>query len=178
VLTDISIQISLRDIIMSVLPVSEPSPFSVGSLYLIAFAQARAPHIGIILPTSLSSGILFHIRIDRNASPNWTYQTRLQNIAQDMFVTSLLRIRDVNIGGITLEQLTSVAKSVAVPENDEFGECFPWVLKVVEMLHTNGYLTVSSLSGLQDEFCAFANGNRAYARRDKFPNVAISTFCM
>lgn len=43
--------------------------FTAGSLYIVGFAQARAPQAGLLIPTSESSGCLVHIRIDRATSP-------------------------------------------------------------------------------------------------------------
>jgi hypothetical protein len=151
--------------------------FTPGSLYIAAFAQARAPHVGLIIPTSRASGCLVHIRIDRDVSPTWTYQCRTQRIESDMFISSLLRLKDVSMGPISLEQLQEAAQSVPTPQNDDFGECFPWVLAVIRKLHEMGIVTLMDAEALKDEFTRFAKGNRAYARRDKFPNVAASQFC-
>ncbi|KAJ7115940.1 hypothetical protein C8R44DRAFT_739637 [Mycena epipterygia] len=150
------------------------TPFSPGSLYLAAFAQAQAPHVGLLIPKSESTGTLVHIRVDRGTSPNWQRQVREQKISGDMFLTSLLRIRDNSVGGITVEQLIASAEKVSVPENDEFGECLPWAMRAVAQLQSDGLLQVDDLSALEKEFREFSEGNRGYARRDKFPNVAIS----
>lgn len=149
-------------------------PFSIGSLYLAGFTQARAPHVGIMISTSATEGILVHIRIDRAVSPAWTFQPRVQKIAGDMFLSSLLRIA---VAGITVDQLKSVAQTVHVPENNEFGDCFPWAQAVVQKLHDEGLLQLKGISGLAKEFDDFATGNTAYARRGRFPNVAIFQFC-
>ncbi|KAG2121907.1 hypothetical protein DEU56DRAFT_88812 [Suillus clintonianus] len=151
--------------------------FTPGSLYIAGFAQARAPHVGLIIPTSRASGCLVHIRIDRDVSPVWTYQSRVQRIEGDMFISSLLRIKDVSAGPIALEQLQEAAQSVPAPQNDEFGECLPWVLAVVQKLHDMGLVVLKDAEALQVEFVRFAEGNKAYARRDKFPNIAASQFC-
>ncbi|KAF8884764.1 hypothetical protein CPB84DRAFT_1789007 [Gymnopilus junonius] len=153
-----------------------PDIFTTGSLYLAGFAQARSPHAGLIIPSSSTSGRLVHIRIDRNTSPFWQYQSRKQNISGDMFITSLLRIHDIAISPITEEQLEEAAVSVAVPSNDEFGECLPWVLKVVQKLYDMELLQQVDTNGLVKEFEEFAAGNNSYARRDRFPKVAISQY--
>ncbi|KAG7442857.1 uncharacterized protein BT62DRAFT_973158 [Guyanagaster necrorhizus] len=149
-------------------------PFSVGSLYLAGFTQARAPHVGLMIPTTATEGVLVHIRIDRAVSPTWTLQTRVQKIAGDMFLSSLLCI---SAAGITVDQLKSAAQTVHVPENDEFGECFPWAQAVVHKLHDEELLQLKSMPGLVKEFDEFSAGNKVYARRDRFPNVAVSQFC-
>ncbi|KAF8908507.1 hypothetical protein CPB84DRAFT_1813282 [Gymnopilus junonius] len=141
--------------------------FSPGSLYIAGFAQARSPHAGLLIPLDSKSGFLVHIRIDRNTSPLWQYQSRKQNISGDMFMTSLLRI---------LTQYND--RSIAAPSNDEFGECLPWVLSVVQKLHDIGLLNLIDTDGLAKEFEEFAAGNNSYARRDKFPNVKISQYAI
>ncbi|KAJ3530125.1 hypothetical protein NMY22_g8706 [Coprinellus aureogranulatus] len=156
-----------------------PAAFTVGSLYLAGFAQARAPHVGLILPSSAQSAHLIHIRIDRVTSPNWVYQARPEPLTNNMFLNSLLKIHDVSDGAITLSQLEDAAKEVPVPDNDTFGECGPWICKVVEELHRRDLVKLSggTADELKAEFDEFAAGNRAYARRDRFPNVQVSTRC-
>ncbi|KAJ7160969.1 hypothetical protein C8R46DRAFT_1106098 [Mycena filopes] len=155
-----------------------PPEFTVGSLYIAGFAQAQAPHVGLIIPTdSGKTGCLVHIRIDRAVSDEWAYQCRTQPIQGDMFLSSLLKIHDVSQGPITLDQLRAAATAVPPPDNDEFGECEPWMARVVEELHAADLVACTDVKGLVDEFHAFAIENRAYARRDKFPNVAVSRFC-
>jgi hypothetical protein len=151
--------------------------FTPGSLYIVGFAQARAPHVGLIILTSNVSGCLVHIRIDQDVSPIWTYQCRTQRIEGDMFISSLLRLRDVDTGRITPMRLQEAAQAVPVPQSDEFGECLPWVLAVVRKLHKMELVALTDAEALQDEFARFAEGNKAYARRDKYPNVAVSQFC-
>ncbi|THU81099.1 hypothetical protein K435DRAFT_785158 [Dendrothele bispora CBS 962.96] len=158
--------------------------FKIGSLYLAGFAQARAPHVGLLIPTSSTEGTLFHIRIDRQVSPNWAFQKRKQKIAGDMFLSSLLRIAD----GVTVEMLEDVVGlkgEVEVPENDVFGECFDWVMRVVRSLKGKGLMNMvngggenGDLDELKKEFREFVEGNRAYARRDRFPNVATYFFVL
>ncbi|KAJ7745687.1 hypothetical protein B0H16DRAFT_970735 [Mycena metata] len=155
-----------------------PPEFTIGSLYIAGFAQARAPHVGLIIPTSGKTGCLVHIRIDRATSDKWAYQCRPQPIEGDMFLSSLLKIHDISAGPITLDQLRTAATAVPPPDNDEFGECEAWMAKVVEQLHATNLIACTDVTGLVDEFHAFATGNRAYARRDKFPNVAVSQFCV
>lgn len=150
-----------------------PPAFDAGSLYLAAFAQAHAPHVGLLIPSNESTGTLVHIRVDRKTSPNWQKQIREQKISGDMFLMSLLRIRD----SITVEQVVSSSDKVAVPNNDEFGECFHWVMRTVAQLHADGLLELADLDALEKEFREFNEGNRAYARRDKLPNTAVSVYC-
>ena len=61
-----------------------------------------------------------------------------------MFLTSLLKVG----GPVARELLIEVSKEVPVPENDEFGECFPWVMALVQALHGRGLLDVSSMNDL------------------------------
>ncbi|EGO04000.1 hypothetical protein SERLA73DRAFT_175718 [Serpula lacrymans var. lacrymans S7.3] len=154
-----------------------PASFTVGSLYLAGFAQARAPHAGLIIPSRTSSGRLVHIRIDRETSPTWAYQSRAQKIEGDMFFSTLLKLRDVSAGSITVAQLEEAAMSVPAPDNDEFGECLPWVLQVVQTLHDMDLIVLTDIKDLGKEFEEFATGNKAYATRTKFPNVKASQFC-
>ncbi|KAI0759049.1 hypothetical protein C8Q74DRAFT_1301733 [Fomes fomentarius] len=123
------------------------------------------------------SGELVHIRIDRNTSPNWASQHRSQRIAGDMFLSSLLKIHDISAGQVDVDQLRDAASSVAVPEHGEFGACSSWVYAVVQELHKRGLVVLADAVALEKEFETFATGNRAYARRDRFPNVAISQYC-
>ncbi|KAF9446100.1 hypothetical protein P691DRAFT_733905 [Macrolepiota fuliginosa MF-IS2] len=120
---------------------------------------------------------MVHIRIDREKSPNWIYQDRNQNISRDLFMTTLLMVHNVLDGAITKDQLVEVAKSVPVPENDQFGECLPWILRVVERLDAGGFVTLKDAEALRGEFTEFAVGNRAYATSSRFPNVKVSSFC-
>ncbi|KAL7281785.1 hypothetical protein PYCCODRAFT_757596 [Trametes coccinea BRFM310] len=155
-----------------------PSSFTPGSLYIAGFTQARAPHVALLISQDARSGDLVHIRIDRTVSPTWQYQHRRQKITGDMFLSSLLKIHDVSAGEITVQQLQDAAGAVPVPDNDHFGECGPWVFKVVEELSNKGLVTLSNAAALQEEFNALAQGSRAFARRDKFPNVAVSQYCI
>ncbi|KAI0087777.1 hypothetical protein BDY19DRAFT_953143 [Irpex rosettiformis] len=156
---------------------SPPPHFTPGSLYIAGFAQARAPHLALIIPKDAQSGSLVHIRIDRSASPTWQYEHRRQKIQGDMFFSSLMKIHDFATGDITVNQLCEAASAVPVPDNDQFGECGPWVFKTIEKLHEMGVLTLVDVVALEKEFGVFAEGNRAYARRDRFPNVAVSLHC-
>lgn len=149
------------------------SAFSVGSLYLAGFAQVRAPHVGVLIPTSTQSGVLAHIRIDRTVSPKWIRQIRVQNLTNDMFLTSLLKIGN----GVTVERLCQEAEEVPVPDNGEFGECGPWAMQLVGRLIAQGLIRVPNIDALRAEFETFVAGNRSYARRDKFPNVTSSSYC-
>ncbi|KAF8512256.1 hypothetical protein JB92DRAFT_2723839 [Gautieria morchelliformis] len=154
-----------------------PQSFTLGSLYLAGFAQAGAPHAGLIIPTSASSGRLVHIRIDRANAPTWTVQSRDQRIAGEMLLSSLLKLRDVSRGEVTIEQLEEAAASVPPPANDEFGECLPWALRTVQKLDEMGLVKLTDADELGKEFETFAVGNKAYATRRKFPNVQVSEFC-
>lgn len=159
---------------------SSPPGFTVGSLYIAAFAQARAPHVGLVLPLSAQSAQLVHIRIDRDTYPNWVYQAHTEPLTNNIFLTSLLKIHDVSHGAITRPQLEDAAKQVQMPDNDEFGECGPWVCRVVEELLRRGLVRLqegATVEELKDEFDEFARGNRAYARRDRFPNIKVSQKC-
>ncbi|KAH8091772.1 hypothetical protein BXZ70DRAFT_1001900 [Cristinia sonorae] len=151
--------------------------FAPGALYIAGFAQARAPHVGLIIPFDEASGGLVHIRIDRATSPTWSYQYRVQRITGDMFLTSLLQIRGAVPAAITVEQLCQVASSIPAPSNDVFGECSRWVMKVIQALNDEGLIQVTDIVALEQEFSDFVTGNRAYARRDRFPNVAVSAHC-
>lgn len=75
------------------------------------------------------------------------------------------------------EVLTEAAKSVPPPENDKFGECAPWVYCVLQELNSRGVLKIADLEKLEEEVDSFARDSRGYARRDKFPNMAVSQFC-
>lgn len=159
---------------MSNLP---PEILTAGSLYIAGLTQARSPHLALIIPTDTKSGRLVHIRIDRDTSPTWAYQCRTEKIEGNMFLSSLLKIHDVSAGELTIDQLEAVAKTVPVPENDDFGECGPWVLRVIEELHKQGLVVLVDGESLKQEFDTFAGGNMAFARRDRFPNVMASQFC-
>ncbi|KAF8467521.1 hypothetical protein JB92DRAFT_3060263 [Gautieria morchelliformis] len=154
-----------------------PRSFTLGSLYLAGFAQAGAPHAGLIIPASASSGRLVHIHIDRATVPSWAFQSRDQRIAGEMFLSSLLKLRDLSDGEISTEQLDEAAASVPPPPNDEFGECLPWVLRVVQRLNEMGLVNLTNVDELGREFEDFAAGNKIYATRQKFPNVKASAFC-
>ncbi|KAL4245087.1 hypothetical protein ABKN59_010219 [Abortiporus biennis] len=156
---------------------NKPSEFTAKSLYIAGFAQARAPHQALIIPSDTQSGTIVHIRIDRATAPTWAYQSRVQKIEGDMFLSSLLKIHDISAGEITVDQLQQAGSVVPVPDNDEFGECGPWVCKVVEKLHEMGLVQLEDIEELRKEFSEFAAGNKAFARRDRFPNVSVSKFC-
>ena len=154
-----------------------PSTFTPGSVYLAGFTQARAPHVALIIPANAQCGDLVHIRIDRNTSPNWAFQHRSQRIEGDMFLSSLLKIHDISAGQVNVGQLHDAASAVPVPEHGEFGACGPWVYAVVRELHKRGLVVLIDAEALEKEFEAFAVGNKAYARRDRFPNVVASQYC-
>jgi hypothetical protein len=90
-----------------------------------------------------------------------------------MFLNTLLLIRKE---GVVLQGLEDIAKTVEVPNNDTFGECLPWVMKVIRALCERGSLDVSDINALQEELESFAAGNKSYARRDRLPNMAVSPF--
>ncbi|KZV74706.1 hypothetical protein PENSPDRAFT_647716 [Peniophora sp. CONT] len=152
-----------------------PELYVPGSLYIAGFTQARSPHLGLLLAKDAApaSGTLFHIRIDRATHPNWQFQKRSQLVAEDMFLSSLLRV-GADLDAIALEE---AARSVPVPDHDEFGECGPWVFSVLQVLAERGIVELDDVQKLADEVREFAEGSRAYARRDKFPNVKMSEFC-
>lgn len=154
-----------------------PEDFTVGSLYLVGLAQVRAPHAGLIIPTSNTQGTFVHIRIDRDTSPFWVYQSRKQKILGDVFMTTLLKLHDISDGVISKDQLQEAAASVAVPENDTFGECLPWILRVVQKLHELGHVKLLDAEELGREFEAFAQANKAFATSTRFPNVKVSACC-
>ncbi|KAM5540596.1 hypothetical protein V8D89_005627 [Ganoderma adspersum] len=154
-----------------------PTNFTPGSLYIAGFTQARAPHMALILPSNAQSGSFVHIRIDRALSPNWMYQRRIQKIEGDMFLSSLLKIHDGSAGELTAEDVHKVASSVPPPDNDTFGECSRWVYTVIQELDKQKLVILEDVVALEEEFSTFASNNRAYARRDRFPNVAVSQYC-
>ena len=142
-----------------------PRSFTLGSLYLASLAQAGASHAGLIIPTSASSGRLVHIHIDRATFPSWAFQSRDQRIAGEMFLPSLLKLRDLSNGEISTEQLEEAAASVPPPPNDEFGKCLPWVLRVVQRLNEMGLITLTNVDELGRESEDFAAENTVYAAR-------------
>lgn len=152
-----------------------PAAFAPGALYLAAFAQAGAPHVGLLVPSSASTGTLLHIRVDRATSPHWQFQARAQRIAGEMALTSLLMLRTgpIDVGAVRV----LVEEQVDVPANDTFGECSKWVWRAVALLVEKGLLSVKDEEALKAEWEEFVKGNAAYARRDRFPNVAVSAFC-
>lgn len=161
-----------RTLAMSVIPES----YAPGALYIAGFTQARSPHLGLLLAkdTTPASGTLFHIRIDRATHPNWQFQKRVQPVAGDMFLSSLLCVHGADLDAAVLEE---AARSVPVPDNDEFGECGPWVFGVLQVLAEKSIVELEEVQKLADEVREFAEGSRAYARRDRFPNVKMSEFC-
>ncbi|EAU93655.1 hypothetical protein CC1G_02885 [Coprinopsis cinerea okayama7 len=149
-----------------------------GALYLAGFTQARSPHIGLLLAKDANKGTLFHIRIDRETSPNWQFQRRTQPVVGDMFLSSLLRITKDPLPLDTAENtIEEIASSIAPPDNGEFGECAPWALKLVQALSDRGIVELKDVEKLGEEVDSLARDSRAYARRDKFPNLATSNFC-
>ncbi|KXN88692.1 hypothetical protein AN958_06236 [Leucoagaricus sp. SymC.cos] len=154
-----------------------PTTFTPGSLYIAGFTQASAPHVGLILPTNSQAGALVHIKVDRSKSPHWMHQYRVQKIEGDMFLSSLLKIHDISEGEMTVKNLQKAASAVPVPENDIFGECSNWVFKVIQHLDRLGLVALKDIALLENEFSTFASESQGYARRDRFPNVAISKYC-
>jgi hypothetical protein len=151
--------------------------FAVGSLYLAAFAQAGAPHAGLIIPIDHSRGDYVHIRMGRESLVWELDADRSQRLEGSLTLTSLLRIRDVAKGAITKAELKDAAQSVEVPPGAEFGECLPWALKVIEVLQEKGLLNLTSSASLAEEFNQFASGNKSHARRDMFPAIKVSEYC-
>lgn len=156
--------------------------FSLNSLYIAGFTQAQAPHLGLLVATSASDGVLFHIRVDRATSPTWQFQSRKQVIDKDMFLSSLLRVHDAAGGEVgssdaLKKQLQTAAAAVPPPANDTFGECAPWVFQVLQRLQAAGVVQLGDIDALAKEVDGLARGSRAFARRDKFPNVAVSQHC-
>ncbi|KAJ7070702.1 hypothetical protein C8F01DRAFT_1107397 [Mycena amicta] len=155
-----------------------PPSYRIGALYVAGFTQAQAPHLGLLLATTNDKGILFHIRVDRTTSPNWQFQRRSQPVAEDMFLSSLLCIsKGPWNSGESIGVIDSLARSLPLPDHGEFGHCAPWVFDFVELLSANGLCTLMSKDDLADEVRRFARESNAYARRDRFPNVADSKFC-
>lgn len=158
---------------------SQPHPsFTPGSLYIAGFAQARRPHAALLLASTNdhSTGHLVHIRLDPLTSTCWTYQSRAQPITGDMFLSTLLKVRDASDGAVTLQQLEAAAAAVPGPQNDMQGECLHWVLRVVQRLQEKWLVDLDDADALGEEFEVFAAGNRAYASRLRFPNVKASQF--
>lgn len=151
------------------------SQFTIGSLYLAGLAQAVAPHTGLLIPSSDAKGHFVHIKVDPETRV-WVRESRTENIRGSMALTTLLKLRDVSDGVVTPQQLDAAAALVDAPEGGEFGECLPWVLRVVKVLWEQGFLKVTSVDDLAEEFREFAQGNRKHARRDVFPNVKSSAF--
>ncbi|KAJ8473225.1 hypothetical protein ONZ45_g16372 [Pleurotus djamor] len=155
-----------------------PTSFQIGGLYVAGFTQARAPHIGLLVATSEQQGILFHIRIDRATSPYWQYQQRIQPLARDMFLSSLLCIAKGPFNAPdSLQTIDAAARALCPPLNDEFGHCASWVLDLIEILSAEGLCTMKSKDQLALEINQFAQESKAYARRNRFPNVANAVFC-
>jgi hypothetical protein len=158
-------------------PEMTENAFTINSLYIAGFSQARAPHLGLLLSTSQREGILYHIYIDREMFPTWQFQRRKQIIDKDMFLSSLLRIHDSSVGIIDDAQMIGATQAIPAPQNDTFGECKPWIYRVVKQLHDSGLLELKDADALSQEVEAHAIGSNDYARRDKFPNVAVSKNC-
>ncbi|EJD50955.1 hypothetical protein AURDEDRAFT_135243 [Auricularia subglabra TFB-10046 SS5] len=150
-----------------------PENFTTGALYIAAFAQAGAPHVGLLVPSSASTGTLLHIRVDRDTHPHWQFQARAQRIAGEMALTSLLRLR----AAVDVAAIREAVEGVDIPANDTFGECSKWMWRAVALLGETGLLALKEMDALVEEWEEFVKGNAKYARRDRFPNVAISSFC-
>ncbi|TFK34039.1 hypothetical protein BDQ12DRAFT_690298 [Crucibulum laeve] len=152
--------------------------YSPGALYIAGFTQARAPHLGLLFAKDSSTGILWHIRIDRATSPHWKFQRRVQAIAGDMFLSSLLLVATkTRLGDKAEAKLEAAARFVEPPSNDSFGECAPWVFNVLAVLHDQGVVKLVDQGKLAMEVDTFARQSRPYAQRDHFPNLAVSSFC-
>ena len=141
----------------------------------IFFAKVGAPHAGLIIPTSEKIGRLVHIRLGKS-SYVWELECTPGEIRGSSSMTTLIRL-SADARAITKKQLDEVALSVAVPEGDTFGECLPWVLRLIEALDTAGLLSLESITSLKEEFNAAIGDNRGRARTDKDPNVTVSKYC-
>lgn len=160
-------------------PMSSITP---GSLYLVAFAQANAPHVGMVIPMAEGKrGHLVHIRVpdEGEALGVWTLNFRKEPLTGPgaMACTNLLQIQDKEEGEISVSELHEAAKSTPVPSGREFGQCLNWAMDLVEELGKRNILKLKSRSDLQCEFDEFSRANRGYASRSKDPNVKISSYC-
>lgn len=127
----------------------------------------------LILAQSAEQGDMCHIKI--NKSGVWAYAKGPQHIAGSMTMTTLLKIHDGDAETpVTKEILEAAAENVTVPAGNEIGECLPWVLKVVGKLHEGGYLSLTSIDHLGQEFDDFAGRNKDYANRNTYPNTISS----
>ena len=131
----------------------------------------------LILVTDMNQGQMGHITTN-TATGQWMLKFGPQNIANSMTLTSLIRIRDASRGLTTAEQLAALLAEVPVPAGSQDGECLNWVIRAVQHLAARGVVTLTSAEGLREEFKQFCAGNRSFARRDKFPNVKVSQFCV
>jgi hypothetical protein len=118
-----------------------------------------------------------HIAHIKQKSGSWAYEFREQNISESMSLTTLLKIHDVSAGAITAKQLDAAARKAGITPGAPIGECLEWVKRAVQMLHSEGRVEVTSVDKLAEEFSNFASGNRAYAKRNTFPNVKASQYC-
>lgn len=150
--------------------------FTHGSLYLGALVQAGDPHIVLILAMDNQVGYKYHIRVTAE-TPYWHYEFKREKISNNMVLSTLLRIHDVSAGALNPTDLDGLLSKLTVPVGREWGECFPWVIRAVQALHDAKLVSLVSTSGLREELEKFASGNRAYARRDLFPNTKVSEFC-
>ncbi|EJD50948.1 hypothetical protein AURDEDRAFT_57500 [Auricularia subglabra TFB-10046 SS5] len=150
-----------------------PENFTTSALYIASFAQAGAPCLGLLVPSSAATGALLHIRVDCDTSPHWQFHACAQRISGEMALTSLLRLR----AAVDVAAIREAVAGVDVPANDTFVECSEWVLRAVALLGQTGSLALKDIDGLVEEWEEFVKGNAKYARRDRFPNVAISTLC-
>ncbi|TFK34417.1 hypothetical protein BDQ12DRAFT_613599, partial [Crucibulum laeve] len=83
----------------------------------------------------------------------------------------------VRLGNKVEAKLEAAARAVEPPSNDSFGECVPWVFKVLAVLHEQDVMELVDQEKLAEEVDASARQSRPYARRDRFPNLAVSSFC-
>jgi hypothetical protein len=99
-----------------------------------------------------------------------------------MFLSSLLRISEAAVSdseslkGLE-ETINAAALEIPPLDNDEFGECAPWATRLVKRLHDKGIVELKDEERLAEEVDQFAQGSKAFARRDRFPNLASSKFC-
>jgi hypothetical protein len=95
-----------------------------------------------------------------------------------MFLSSLLRIKEEPLPLDTAEKtIAEIASALPPPDNGEFGECAPWALRLIQALHEKEIVDLEDVEKLGEEVDSFARDSRAYARRDKYPNLATSKFC-
>jgi len=129
-----------------------------GSLYIARFAQASAPHVGLIrvIPAAL-----------RAASFTLTATCHPFEHTNAAFSASRATCSPHRYP-YQGHQHVSHQSNVVAGQND-FWECLPWVLAVGQKSHYMEPGVLDDAESLQHEFMRFAEGNKAHAKRDKFP---------